>query len=128
MFLYASSDALDTDWFANITEVFPDGKSIAFHYSISAIRARFRNGFEKEALLEPNKTVCYELSLGVAAHQITAGNSVRLSIYSSAFPKFDANKNTGNHPATDTFSQKATQQIYHDGEMPSRLRVPTYTI
>ena len=87
----------DTDWFARLTEVFPDGRSIAFHGAMYRhFRARYREGFDKESLLTPNEPTEYRISLGPAGHQIAAGNRLRLSIYSASFPACDPNTNTGN--------------------------------
>ncbi len=122
--LHAASDARDTDWFATVTEVFPDGRSIAFHFSIAALRARYRQGFGKEVLLVPDQSYRFDIPLGPAGHQLAAGNRLRLSLFSSAFPKYDPNTNTGNTAATDTDMRVARQSIFHDADRPSHLVLP----
>lgn len=124
LILYAASDCLDTDWFAMLTEVFPDGRSIPFHAPIGALRARYREGFDKEVFLAPNKPAEFTISLGPAGHQIKRGNRLRLSLCSASFPNYDANTNTGNPVATDTETRIATQTIYHDKVRPSHLVLP----
>ena len=126
--LHAASDAPDTDWFAVITEVFPDGQSKSFHYASPAFRARYREGFDREVFLTPNKPELFQMRMGSAGHQIAAGNCLRLSIFSSAFPEYDPNSNTGNEAATDTEFQIAQQTIYHEELRPSHIVLPTIEI
>lgn len=122
--LHAASSAPDTDWFAIITEVFPDGQSRSFHYAPTAYRARYREGMDREALLTPNKPEQFTIPMGPAGHQIAPGNRIRLSIFSSAFPEYEPNTNTGNPAATDTDMQIAHQTIYHDMLRPSHVVLP----
>jgi putative CocE/NonD family hydrolase len=122
--LHAASDAPDTDWFAIITEVYPDGQSKSFHYAPPAFRARYREGFDKEVFLTPNKPEEFNIPMGPAGHQIAADHRIRLSIFSSAFPEYDPNSNTGNDAATDTETRVAKQTIFHDGVRPSHLILP----
>lgn len=125
LILHAASDAPDTDWFAQLTEVFPDGRSVAFHGTMAALRARYREGFDKEVLLTPNEPEKYRISLGSAGHQLAVGNRLRLCVYSASFPMFDPNTNTGNPVATDTAMQVARQTVFHDTARPSHLILPT---
>ncbi|TQV68021.1 CocE/NonD family hydrolase [Exilibacterium tricleocarpae] len=126
--LYAASDAPDTDWFATLTEIFPNGKSVAFHHSVSAIRARYRHGLDREIPLRPNEVERLNISLGFAGHQVAAGNCLRLSIFSAAFPKCDPNTNTGNNVATDTDVRVAKQTVFHTVSNPSHLSIPVITL
>lgn len=122
--LYAASDAPDTDWFALLTEVFPDGQSKSFHYVPPAFRARYRQGMDRESFLTPNKPEEFRLPMGPAGHQVAVGNCIRLSIFSAAFPEYDPNGNTGNEATTDTEFQSAQQTIYHDVIRPSHIVLP----
>ena len=107
-----------------ITEVFPDGQSKSFHYASPAFRARYREGFDREVFLTPNKPEVFQIPMGPAGHQIAAGNRMRLSIFSSAFPEYDPNSNTGNEAATDITMRIAKQTIYHSSVRPSHLVLP----
>lgn len=122
--LYAATDGPDTDWFATLTEVFPDGRSIPFHCAVGALRARYRQGFEQAVLLIPNKPTEFCISLGPAGHQVAAGNRLRLSICSACFPMFSANTNTGNDTAIDTDRRITKQTVFHDAARPSHLVIP----
>ena len=122
--VHAASDGPDTDWFAVLTEVHPDGQSKSFHYAPPAFRARYREGFDKEVFLTPNQPEEFSIPLGPAGHQIAAGHRLRLSLFSAAFPEYDPNSNTGNDAATDTGHRIARQTIYHDSSRPSYLVLP----
>lgn len=122
--LYAATDCRDTDWFAQLTEVFPDGRSVPFHGAIGALRARYRQGFDREVLLTPNQSELYTLQLGPAGHQVAVGNRLRLSLFSAAFPLLDLNSNTGNDINSDVEQRVARQTIFHDTARPSHLLLP----
>ena len=107
-----------------VTEVYSDGQSRSFHYAPPAFRARYREGFEREVFLTPNKSEEFRIPMGPAGHQIEAGNRLRLSIFSAAFPEYDPNTNTGNPAATDAAMRVAQQTIYHDAAKPSHLILP----
>ena len=62
--------------------------------------------------------------MGTAGHQVATGHRLRLSIFSSAFPEYDPNSNTGNTVATDTDSRIAKQTIFHDAVRPSHIELP----
>ena len=47
--IYAATDGLDTDFTAKLVDVYPDGKALKLGWwDATAIRARYRNGFEEE--------------------------------------------------------------------------------
>ena len=125
---HASSDCVDTDWFAQVTEVFPDGRSVAFHCSLSALRSRYRAGLNKEVFITPGQPEEYVISLGTAAHQLPVGARIRLSIFSANFPLCDPNGNTGHNVASDQCSKIAKQTVFHDKAKLSHLVIPTYEI
>jgi len=124
LILHAASDAPDTDWFAMVTEVFPDGKSVAFYAALPALRSRYRQGFDREVFLTPNEPREFRISLGSAGHQIAAGHRIRLSIFSANFPACDPNTNTGNPVATDRETRVAKQTIFHSTDRASHILIP----
>ena len=124
LFLHASTNCKDTDWFAQLTEVFPDGRSIPFHYGHGGIRARYREGLKSEKLIAENTVKEFIFSLGLAGHQIAAGNQLRLSIFSANFPLFDPNPNTGNEVISDVETKVATQSVFHEQDYPSHIVLP----
>ena len=91
--LYVSSDRPDTDFTAKLVDVHPDGKPISLTDGI--IRARFREGFDREVLLEPGKVAEVTIDLASIAHRFAAGHRIRLEVSSSNYPRFMPNPNTG---------------------------------
>ncbi|PHZ85477.1 CocE/NonD family hydrolase [Paremcibacter congregatus] len=128
LILYAASNCMDTDWVVSVTEVFPDGRSVPFHGRPGVLRARYREGFDREVMLVPNEATQFEVTLGTAGHQIMVGNRLRISIASAAFPGIDANTNTGAPAQTDVNYKVAKQTIFHDLARPSHLILPVITL
>lgn len=122
--LYMASDAPDTDLFALLTEVFPDGRSIPFHRKTAGLRLRYRRGDGSETLLTPGEPALITLSLGPAGHRLAAGARLRLSLSSAYYPECDLNTNTGAPVLTDTEVQPARQTVFHDEGRPSHLSLP----
>jgi putative CocE/NonD family hydrolase len=123
--LHASSDALDTDFTANILDVYPDGRAVKLgNRAAGVIRARYRNGYESTELLTPGKVEEYTIELGDIGHSFLLGHRVRIEISSSAYPFVNPNQNTGHPIATDTEWRMAKQTVYHDAERPSHVMLP----
>jgi hypothetical protein len=119
---YASSDCADTDWVVRVTDVYPDGRSIKIAENV--LRAKFRNGFEKEELLEENRVYNYRIRLSKIANQFQKDHRIRVMITSSASGFIFSNTNTGNNPSLDTTYRVAQQRIYHDEKYRSRIILP----
>lgn len=124
--LYASSDAKDTDFVVRLLDVYPNGTAINLGPEEfgGAIRARFRQGFDEEVLLEPGKIEKYRIELFDMGHVFLSGHKIRLEVSSSAYPLLHPNPNTGNPIATDTKQVTAHQTIYHDQKHPSAVYLP----
>ncbi|MBM3882094.1 MAG: CocE/NonD family hydrolase [Verrucomicrobia bacterium] len=91
--LEASSDAPDTDFFAKLCDVYPDGRS--FNLCEGQLRARFRESFQEEKLLEPGRLERFKLDLGSTSVVFNRGHRIRLLVTSSSVPGYDPNPNTG---------------------------------
>ena len=122
--LQASTDALDTDFTAVLSDVFPDGRALKLGPRIGILRARYRNGFVKEEPLAPNRAERFSIELFDIAHSFQSGHRIRLEIASSAAPEFNPNQNTGNPVATDTVWKVARQTVYHDRTRASAITLP----
>ncbi len=117
--LYASSSAVDTDFSARLSDVFPDGRAIQLQNCI--LRARYRNGSGDAELLEPGRIYRFEIDLWATANRFRRGHRLRLDIASADFPRFDRNTNRGGEPGAPV---PAKQTIYHDLQHPSHLLLP----
>jgi putative CocE/NonD family hydrolase len=100
--LYASSDALDTDFIARILDIYSDGRVI--------------NVGPKPEL--------FAINLSGFGFEFLEGHRFRLEISSSSYPNINPNQNTGNPIATDTEWKIAHQSIYHDKLRPSHILLP----
>jgi len=118
LILYASSSAVDTDFAARLSDVFPDGRAIQLQNGI--FRARYRNLRGEPEFLEPGKIYRFEIDMWATANRFKAGHRLRLDISSADFPKLDRNANRGGEPGPPL---PAVQTIYHDPEHPSHLLV-----
>ena len=114
--LYASSSAVDTDFSARLSDVFPDGRAIQLQSGI--LRARYNDSAGVPSLLEPARVYCFEIDMWATANRFRAGHRIRLDISSADFPRFDRNANRGGEPGPPI---PALQTVYHDPQCPSHL-------
>jgi putative CocE/NonD family hydrolase len=120
--LHGSSSALDTDWTAKLSDVYPDGRSMLVTDGL--LRAKFRDGFETPTLMEPGTVYEFEIDLWSTAMVFNKGHQIRLALSSSNSPRFDPNPNTGDPLRQNTAVIAATNTVFHDSEHPSRLILP----
>jgi putative CocE/NonD family hydrolase len=122
--LYAATSAPDTDFVAKLTDVSPEGTSMILAEGV--LRTRFRDGFDRERLLEPGAVHAYSIDLVATSNVFAAGHRIRVIVTSSSFPRFDRNPNTGHPLGTDRDDdlRTARQTIFHDAERPSHIVLP----
>jgi hypothetical protein len=122
--LYAATSARDTDFVAKLTDVEPDGSSVILAEGV--LRTRFREGAEREVLVEPGRPYRYAIDLVATCNVFLPGHRLRVVVTSSSFPRFDRNPNTGHAFGTDGHGdlRAARQTIFHDRERPSRILLP----
>jgi hypothetical protein len=120
--LYAGSDASDTDFFAKLVDVSPDGTS--YNMAEGAVRARYRESLSKPTLLKPGEVYRYEIDLVGTSVAFLKGHRIRVHVTSSHFPQFDRNPNTGAPFGKSREIKVARQTIYHDAERPSHIVLP----
>jgi putative CocE/NonD family hydrolase len=120
--LYVSSDAKDTDFTVKLIDVYPDGR--AYNLDETILRARYREGFDKEVFMEDGEVYKLELSPMNTSNFFKEGHSLRIEISSSNFPRFDRNLNTGGPNYNESEGVIARNQIHHSEEYPSQIRIP----
>ena len=120
--LYASSDAPDTDFAAMLLDVDEDG--VARYVSDGIVRARYRDGLDREDFLEPERIYLFRIRMKGCAHAFGPGHRVRLTVTSSNFPKFDRNPNTGEPIYRTQRMRKAVQTVYYGPACPSAVVLP----
>lgn len=118
---YASSTTKDTDWFAILLSL-DSNNNINGTIGMTALRARFRNGFDKLELLSVDSVHEYDLKFSHPATKIAEGQRIGLIITSSwNYPLYGKNLNTGQNNQTTERSEIAGQRIHHSLKYPSRI-------
>ncbi len=122
--LYVSSSAPDTDFIVRVSDVYPDGRSILIADSIR--RARYRNGFDREAFLVPGEVAKVAFDVGWLSQVFAPGHRIRFTVASTGAPFYEPNPNTGRpltiEPPTD--AAVAHNSLHHSPAHPSRILAP----
>jgi predicted acyl esterase len=118
--LRVSSSAPDTDFTAKLIDVYPPSDDYPEGYDLllndSVIRCRFRNGFDREELMEPGVVYEVEILLPPTSNLFAAGHRIRIDVSSSNFPRLERNPNTGEPIGRHTRMVKA-ENVVHGGEI-----------
>ena len=126
--LYASSDAVDTDFTAKLTDVYPATDDYPYERSLlvadGIIRARYRNSSTTPELMTPGTIYRFEIDLWATSIIFNKGHRIRLALSSSNYPRFDVNTNTGRDFFDKEEVVKATNTLYHNKNYPSHLLLP----
>ncbi|MFI5449848.1 MAG: CocE/NonD family hydrolase [Candidatus Bathyarchaeia archaeon] len=122
MKLSASTSAIDTDFWVQLTDVYPDRYSM--HLTEGILRGRYRNSLEIPQLLEPGSVYEFPIDLWIISNCFLKDHRIRIDISSSSFPKYDRNPNTGHKFGEDAELVEATQTIYHDRVNASHIILP----
>lgn len=122
--LYFSSTARDTDILVRVSDVYPDGRSILL--MDYPWRLRYREGFDREVLLEAGKIYKVAFDVGWTSQIFNKGHRIRVTIASTGAPLYEPNPQTG-APATIDFPKNAvsaTNTVHHSQQHASRLIAP----
>ena len=120
--IFAATDARDTDFMAKLIVVKPGG--MAFNLVDGVIRARYREGFEEETLLEPGEVYKYTLDMWATSYLLEPGDRIRVDITSSNYPRLARNLNTGAPFAKTSEMQVAEQTLHLSRRYPSKVILP----
>jgi putative CocE/NonD family hydrolase len=122
--LWLSSTAPDTDVIVRVSDVYPDGRSLlVMDYPL---RARYREGFEKQVPLTPGEPAKLAWRLGWTSLIFNKGHRIRVTVASTGAPLYEPNSQTGGPQTRDWLKdvRAATNTVWHDAARPSRLIVP----
>jgi len=120
--LFASSDAEDTAFAANVMEVLPDGR--AFNIRDGIVSLAYRGGATRPQPYEPGGVAEADIELWPIVWTIKAGSRLRVDVSSSNFPAYHAHRNVSGPWALQTEKRIANQTIYGGKDRPSRIVVP----
>jgi predicted acyl esterase len=122
--LFLSSTAKDTDVIVRVSDVYPDGRSILLiDYPW---RVRYREGFEKEVLMEPGNDYPVKFPVGWLGQTFAKGHRIRVTIASTGAPFYEPNPQTGEALSLEASENPvvATNTIHHAAGRASRIVVP----
>ncbi len=126
--LWVASSAPDTDFTAKLVDVYPPSDWYPFGYALnltdSIMRLRYRNGFERPELVEPDEPVQLTITLYPTSNLFAKGHRIRLDVSSSNFPRFDVNPNTGEPIGLDRRRAAANNTVFHDRNRTSKIVLP----
>ncbi len=126
--LHASSTALDTDFTAKIVDVYPPSFDFPSGFEMNLtdgiLRARYRNGPERQQLMTPGEIYRLEVEPFPTANVFQKGHRIRVDVSSSNFPRFDVNPNTGEPLGRNRRMENADNSLYHDALRPSHVVLP----
>ena len=127
--LWASSNALDTDFTAKLVDVYPPNRDfpagVDLNIGDSIVRARHRSGFGARAeMLTPGKPYEFTIEMYPTSVLFKKGHRIRLDISSSNFPRFDVNPNTGEPLNGNRRQRVAENTIWLDAKHPSHILLP----
>jgi putative CocE/NonD family hydrolase len=120
--LKVSSDAKDTDFAVKLVDVAPDGT--AWIIGDTIFRARYRDGFDKPALMQAGRVYTIKPTPIATSIQFGKGHRIRVEITSSNFPKFARNLNTGGPNETESRGIIAANAVHHDAVNHSYIELP----
>ncbi len=126
--LWASSNALDTDFTAKLIDVYPPNKDFPAGVDLSVadsiVRARYRKGPGKAEMLKPGVPYEFTIEMYPTSLVFQKGHRIRIDVSSSNFPRFDVNPNTG-EPLNDNRRWKiAENSIYTGPQHASHIILP----
>jgi hypothetical protein len=90
------------------------------------MRARYREGFEKEVLLKPNEPAKLTWHIGWTSLIFNKGHRIRVTVASTGYPFYEPNNQTGGPQTVDWLKETnfAINTIWHDEAHRSRILVP----
>ncbi len=126
--LWISSSAVDTDFTAKLLDVYLPNEDYPLGYDMglvdSVIRVRYRDSWEKEALMNPGEVYRVQIALAPTSNLFAKGHRIRVDISSSNFPRFDVNPNTGEPVGRHTHQVIARNTVYLDSARASHVVLP----
>jgi uncharacterized protein len=121
--LWASTDAVDTDFAATLCDVDATGRSTIVAECL--VRSAYRTGDGICEPVPPGEVAAYQLQLNPTSLVFGIGHRIRVAIMSAEFPSYNRNPNTGAAVGDDGTLRLATQRIHHTSTSPSHIELPT---
>jgi predicted acyl esterase len=122
--LWVKSTVTDTDFILRVSDVYPDGRSmVLMDYPL---RARYREGFDREVLLKPGEPAKLQWHIGWTSIILNHGHRLRITVSSTGAPLYEPNNQTGGPQTVDWMKETkpGTHTILHEKEHASRVLLP----
>jgi putative CocE/NonD family hydrolase len=122
--VWVRTDVKDTDLILRVSDVYPDGRSmLLMDYPI---RARYREGFERQNLLVPGEPALLAWHIGWTSIVINKGHRIRVALTSTGAPLYEPNPQNGEKQTADWFKnpRPALHEILHERAHASRICLP----
>lgn len=114
--LRVSASTVDADVTAKLVDVYPPSDDYPDGYHMLLVdsirRARFRDGYEREELMEPGTAYDLTIALPPVSNLFAPGHRVRIDVAGSNFPRFDVNPNTGEPLGQHTHTVVAHTEVH----------------
>jgi uncharacterized protein len=121
--LFVSSDQKDTDFILRLTDVYPDGKSILISEGAYRLGVMCYESEDKKEL-RANQPTEILLDLWATSLVFAKGHSIRVSISSSNYPRYEKNLNVGLLGGQSGKFNIAKNSLYMGPQYPSRIILP----
>jgi hypothetical protein len=119
--LLAVTDGDDTDWFLNLADVFPDGRTI--RVAGGCLRASYRESLERPSPVPADVPVRYGIEITPVLHTFAAGHRIGLTLTSAEFPWFARSMNRFG-PIRDQAEPRVAYNTVVVGDDATRLLLP----
>ncbi|WP_068471333.1 CocE/NonD family hydrolase [Candidatus Protochlamydia phocaeensis] len=121
--LFFASDQKDTDLVIRLCDVYPDGRSIlisegSYRLGVMCFQS------EQPQELKPNQPIPITIDLWATSIVFAKGHSIRLSISSSSYPRYEKNMNVGLIGGNTGKFKVAKNMLYVGEKFPSYLLLP----
>ena len=128
--LEVMSTGRDTDVVVRVCDVYPDGRSmLVVEY---AQRARYREGFGKQVLMEPDEPTSIAFDIGWCSITFAAGHKIRVVVSSTGDPLYEANAHQDGSEMTveppPGGGPAVTNTLLHGGRCVSKIVAPVVPI
>jgi uncharacterized protein len=116
--LLATTDGDDTDWFVNLADVPPDGRSL--RVAGGCLRASYRSSLSAPEPVPAGEPVRYRVELTPTLHSFPVGHRIRMTLTSAEFPWFARSLNRFG-PIRDQSQPRVARNVVHLGAGATRL-------
>lgn len=121
--IYFASTQPDTDIVVRLTDVYPDGRSILISdggYRIGLLC------YQQEGLpkFNPNEPIEVDVDLGATSIVLAKGHSIRISVSSSNYPRYEKNMNVGVLGSNSGKFNLTSNGVYMGELHPSSVTLP----